>query len=84
MTPDNVIFLCAGVLVNGFVFALGVAVGLTLRKDSTDDRDNDTTEEGPGNWHLPLDIGTPYRPGLRAAGSAGAKPEADFDKRAPL
>jgi hypothetical protein len=84
MTLDNAMFLCAGVLVNGLVFALGIAVGISLRKDADDDRDNDKAEATPGNWHLDLDIGTPHSPGLRTAGGAGAKPEADPDKRAPL
>ncbi|MGA0207597.1 MAG: hypothetical protein ACO3LT_07380 [Ilumatobacteraceae bacterium] len=84
MTLDNAMFLCAGVLVNGLVFALGIAVGLTLRKDADDDRDNDEAQEEPGNWHLDLDVGTPHRPDLRTAGGAGQEPKADFAKRAPL
>jgi hypothetical protein len=84
MTPDNVIFLCAGFVLNGLTFALGVAVGLTLRKDSDHDhdRDNDSTEESPSlRCHLPLDIGAPHRPQLRGAGSANQNHEADPAKR---
>lgn len=86
MTPDNVFFLAVGCVMNGLVFAIGVAVGISLRKDSEyDDRDNDTTEAKPGgSWHLDLDIGTPHSPQLRSSGGAHAKPEADPDKRAPL
>jgi hypothetical protein len=84
MTLDNAMFLCAGVLVNGFVFALGIAVGISLRKDADHDRDNDEAQEEPGNWHLDLDIGTAHSPGLRTAGGAGQEPKADPDKRAPL
>ena len=81
MTIDNVIFLCAGVCVNGLTFALGIAVGLTFRKDSDHDCDNDEDEEGSKQWHLPLDIGRAHSPGLRTAGGAGAKPEANLAKR---
>ena len=84
MTPDNVFFLAIGCLMNGLVFAIGVAVGITLRKDS--DHDDSDTDEAPqaGNWHLPLDIGTPHSPQLRGASGAKQKPEADSAKRAPL
>ena len=85
MTFDNVIFLAVGVCVNGLTFALGIAVGLTLRKDSdNDDSDHDEATQAGGNWHLPLDIGTAYRPQLRSAGGSKSQPKADLAKRAPL
>ena len=85
MTPDNVFFLAAGCLMNGLIFAIGVAVGITLRKDS--DHDDSDTNEAPkagGNWHLPLDIGAPHSPELRSASCARPQPQADPAKRAPL
>ena len=85
MTPDNVFFIAVGCLMNGFVFAIGVAVGITLRKDSDhDDSDTDEAPQAGGKWHLDLDIGTPHSPQLRGAGGAESEPEADFAKRAPL
>ena len=85
MTPDNVFFIAVGCLMNGFVFAIGVAVGITLRKDSDhDDSDTDEAPQAGGNWHLPLDIGAPHSPQLRGASGAKQKPEADSAKRAPL
>lgn len=77
MTIDNLMFLAVGVCVNGFTFALGVAVGLTFRKDSDHDSDNDTTEADPSrSWHLPLDIGTAHSPQLRSTGGAQPQPKA--------
>lgn len=82
MTLDSLIFLAVGMTVNGLTFALGVAVGASLRKDSDHDRDNDETETDPSRqWHLPLDIGTPHRPGLRSASGANPQPKADPAKR---
>lgn len=84
MTPDNVFFLAVGCLMNGLVFAIGVAVGITLRKDFDHDSDTDEAQQAGGNWHIPLDIGTPHSPQLRGASGAKQKPEADSAKRAPL
>ena len=85
MTPDNVFFLAAGCVMNGLIFAIGVAVGITLRKDSDhDDSDTDEAPQAGGNWHLPLDIGTPHSPELRGASCARPQRKADSAKRAPL
>ena len=84
MTPDNVFYLAVGCVMNGLVFAIGVAVGITLRKDSDHDSDTDEAPQAGGNWHIPLDIGTPHSPQLRGASGAKPKPEADSAKRAPL
>ena len=84
MTPDNVFFLAVGCVMNGLVFAIGVAVGITLRKDSDHDSDTDKAPQAGGNWHIPLDIGAPHSPQLRGASGAKPQPKADSAKRAPL
>ena len=84
MTMEQLALVACGVLMNGLVFAIGVAVGITLRKDSDHDSDTDEAPQAGGNWHLPLDIGAPHSPQLRGASGAKPKPEADSAKRAPL
>jgi hypothetical protein len=47
MTVENAVFLATGVLVNGLTFALGIAVGVSLkRKDSDNGYDFQKSQ-----WH---------------------------------
>lgn len=85
MTLESVALIFAGVLVNGFTFACGVAAGVSLveRKQDNDDSDSDTeADDESRQWHLPLDIGAPHRPGLRSGSGANKKPQANPPKRA--
>jgi hypothetical protein len=36
MTIENTVFLATGVLVNGLTFALGIAVGVSLKRKDSD------------------------------------------------
>ena len=83
MTLEQLALVACGVTVNGLTFALGVAVGISLkRKDSRNDRDNDEAQAGQIQWHQPLDQqpqgGTRYRSG----GCAKQIPEAGAAQRA--
>jgi hypothetical protein len=81
VTIEQLALVACGVTVNGLTFALGLAVGTSLKRKDSHDSDNDQATEGSKRWHLPLDIGAPHRPQLRGAGSANQKPEADPAKR---
>ena len=80
MTLEGVALVFVGVVLNGFTFVVGMAVGISLleRKqdnDSNSDSDEEATEGG--HWNLPLDIGSPHGPQLRSR--RGAKQDAETD-----
>lgn len=53
MTIEQAVFLAVGFLLNGLIFACGVAAGITLtRKDVRDDCD-DNEEEQDDEWGQP-------------------------------
>ena len=82
MTLEAVSLVFLGVVLNGFTFVVGLAVGISLYERKQDhDSNSDEEEDAAGKWHIPLDIGSPHRPGLRSVGGAQPKPKADSAKR---
>ena len=83
MTLEQLALVACGVTVNGLTFALGVAVGISLkRKDSRNDDDSQQAQAGKINWHLPLDQQPQGGTRCRAGGCANPQPEAGAAKRA--
>jgi len=82
MTLEAVSLVFLGVVLNGFTFVVGLAVGISLYERKQDnDSDSSEEEDAISNWHLPLDIGSAHSPGLRSVGGAQQKPKADSAKR---
>lgn len=79
MTLEGVALVFVGVVLNGFTFVVGMAVGISLLERKQDDDNSNSDEETSegGHLHLPLDIGTPYRTQLRSR--RGAEPDAKTD-----
>ena len=83
MTLEQLALVACGVTVNGLTFALGVAVGISLkRKDSRNDRDNDEAQASTLNWHQPLDQQPQGGTRCRQGGCAKPQPEASAHERA--
>lgn len=83
MTIEQLALVACGVLMNGLTFALGVAVGISLkRKDiANDNRDSQQAQAGQSNWHQPLDQQPQIGPRCRQGGCANPKPEAGSHER---
>jgi hypothetical protein len=79
MTIEQLAILACGVVVNGLTFALGLAVGASLRKESRNDSSSNEAEAK--NWHVAFDKHTEGGAGCRKGGCANPQPEADPAKR---
>ena len=84
MTLEGVALVFVGVVLNGFTFVVGMAVGISLleRKQGYDNSNSDEETTEGGHWHLPLDIGTTHGPQLRSRRGPKQDAEADPAKRA--
>lgn len=82
MTLEAISLVFLGVVLNGFTFVVGLAVGISLyeRKQDNDSDSNEAADEA-NQWHIPLDIGSAHRPRLRSVGGAQPQPKADSAKR---
>lgn len=82
MTLEQLALVACGVTVNGLTFALGMAVGVSLkRKDSRNDNDNDQAKAS-SSWHQPLDQQPQGGTRCRKGGCANQQPEAGAAQRA--
>lgn len=84
MTLTDLVFLSIGLTWNGFTFALGVALGISLveRKRSNDNSNSDAPQGEEHDGVYRPDIGSEHRPELRLSGSSSEEPEAHPAKRA--
>jgi hypothetical protein len=84
MTLEQLALVACGVLMNGLTFALGVAVGISLkRKDiANDNRDSQQAQAGQTNWHQPLDQQPQGCTRCRQGGCSNPQPEASAHERA--
>jgi hypothetical protein len=71
MSTENLAMLAVGQIIAAGMFALGVLVGCSLRKDAKDDSNEGTKEAG--EWHEPACTGT--QGGIVCRGGSGAKQE---------
>ena len=83
MTTENLAMLAVGQIIAAGMFALGVLVGCSLRKDAKDDNSNEGTKEA-GWWHDPVGTGTQGGAGRSGGSSAGKKRAARIAERAPV
>jgi hypothetical protein len=82
MTTENLAMLAVGQIIAAGMFALGVLVGCSLRKDAKDDSNKGTKEAG--EWHQPRGIGVEGGAFSRRPGSANTVAKADLPIRAPI
>lgn len=79
MTIEQLTLVGVGVMVNGLTFALGIAVGASLRKESRHDRNSNEDEKK--NWHVAFSQQPEGGAGCRKNGCANSQPQADPAKR---
>ena len=82
MSTENLAMLAVGQIIAAGMFALGVLVGSSLRKDAKDDS-NEGTKEDKG-WHDT--VGTSTQGGAERRGGSSARKEraAHSPERAPI
>lgn len=83
MTTENLAMLAVGQIIAAGVFALGVLVGCSLRKDAKDDNSNEGTKEVKG-WHDPVGTSTQGGAQRRSGSSARKGSAASATERAPV
>ena len=81
MTTENLAMLAVGQIIAAGMFALGVLVGSSLRKDAKDDNNNEGTKEDKG-WHDPVGPGFEGGAGRSGGSSANEKRAARIAERA--
>ena len=54
MTTEDLAMLATGQIIAAGMFALGVLVGSSLRKESKDDNSNERTKASRIKWHHPV------------------------------
>ena len=69
MTTENLAMLAVGQIIAAGMFSLGVLVGSSLRKDSTNDNSNEGTKD-KDKWHHP--VSTDAEGGTERRGGSGA------------
>ena len=82
MSTENLAMLAVGQIIAAGMFALGVLVGSSLRKDAKDDSNEGTKEEG--EWHKPRGIGVEGGAFSRRASSSNPFTKASATERAPV
>ena len=70
MSIENLAMLATGQIIAAGMFALGVLVGSSLRKDAKDDSNEGTKANEIGWWHDPVSTGT--QGGARRSIGSGA------------
>jgi acyl dehydratase len=69
MTTEHLAMLATGQIIAAGMFALGVLVGSSLRKESQDDNGNEGTKD-KDRWHQP--VGGNAEGGIERRGGSGA------------
>jgi len=82
MTTENLAMLAVGQIIAAGMFALGVLVGSSLRKDAKDDSNEGTKEES--EWHKPRGVGIEGGAFSRRSCGASTVAKADLPIRAPI
>lgn len=84
MSTENLAMLAVGQIIAAGMFALGVLVGSSLRKDAKDDNSNEGTTKEIGWWHDPVGTGTQGGVERRSGSSAGKVGAARIAERVPI
>jgi hypothetical protein len=82
MSTENLAMLAVGQIIAAGMFALGVLVGCSLRKDAKDDSDEGTKEDK--GWHDVVGTGTQGGAERRSGSSARKGSTAGATERAPV
>jgi len=83
MSTEDLAMLAVGQIIAAGMFALGVLVGCSLRKESKDDDSNEGTKE-ESEWHKPRGIGVEGGAFSRRPSCANTVAKADLPIRAPI
>jgi hypothetical protein len=83
VSTENLAMLATGQIIAAGMFALGVLVGSSLRKESNDDNSNEGTTKDKG-WHDPVSTGTQGGAGRSGGSSANEKRAARIAERVPV
>ena len=83
MTTENLAMLAVGQIIAAGMFALGVLVGCSLRKDAKDDNSDEGTTKDKG-WHDTVGTSTQGGAGRSGGSSAGKERAARAPERAPV
>ncbi len=83
MTTENLAMLAVGQIIAAGMFALGVLVGCSLRKDAKDDYSDEGTTKDKG-WHDTVGTGTQGGADRSGGSSAGKERAAHSPERAPI